>query len=487
SLGLRVGGLDLLDHTSPQSWAEAVAHRAQNSPPGTWITGRAWNQTIWTTAQTAQTPRTSEGFPTHALLSEAAPDHPVMLHRTDQHAVWVNREAMLRAGIDPDAPLVASDPAGGRVVRNDDGTPAGVFIDSAIDLIEDHIPPPSDAEVIQAIEASGARCLAAGLTCVHCALVRPSELEAYQQALASGRLPLRVRAMVYDDPEALAAWASTHTPWSDATGQWRVVTLKMFADGALGSRGAWMLRPYHNHPDELGFPVATPDQIARVAMAAAQQGWQLATHAIGSRAIRETAQAYARGAAAAGWSDAPAALRWRIEHLQHPEPDDLDTIAAAGLYAPMQPIHATRDMRFAESLLGPERAAQAYPWRAALRAGIPVGFGSDYPIETLNPFVGLHAAITRQDDADHPPGGWYPEHCLTPLEAVSAYTAQAAGFIAEDDGHLGHLGVGAEADLIATTVDPATATPQQLRTAAITWSLIGGRNAYPPVRPQELP
>ena len=480
SLGMRIGGIDLPDTTSPRAWAEEVARRASEVEPGTWITGRAWNQTVWSDAELAETPHTNEGFPTHALLSEAAPNHPVLLYRTDQHAVWVNREAMRRAGFaDLSAPGLLA-PAGGRIVRTAGGELAGVFIDTASDLIEAVIPPPTEEEVVQGVRDFGARFVERGVTCVHCALVRPRELGAYHKALLSGPaplLPLRVRGMVYDAPDALASWAEAGSPWSDPSGRWRVVTLKMFADGALGSRGAWMLEPYQNHPDEVGFPLATPAQVERVAEVAARRGWQLATHAIGSRAIRETSQAYLRGAASAGWPGAPAALRWRIEHLQHPHPDDLARIAAAGLYAPMQPIHATRDMRFVEPLIGAKRASESYPWRAALDAGIPVGFGSDYPIETLDPFAGIHAAITRQDERDLPEGGWFPEHRVTALEAVRAYTVEAARFIAEDDGRLGHLGPGAAGDLVALDVDPATDTPQALRGATARWSLIGGETA----------
>lgn len=464
----RPGALDLPDDASPRRWAEAVSQAAATLPQGAWITGRAWNQAVWSDAELQGVTTSAEGFPDHSLLSAAAPGHPVMLHRTDQHAVWANEAAMRAAGITATTP----DPEGGRIVRDPQGAATGVFVDEAAGLLQRAMPPLTPAENRMLLRANARRYLSHGVTCVHCMLLRVHELDDYREALGDGpgQVPLRVRAFVYDEPEALAQWAREHTPYEDPAGWFTVAGLKLFADGALGSQGAWFHEPYALG-GQCGLSVATPAQMAEVAAAALAGGWQLATHAIGDRAIDETMAAYERG----GWSAAHEALKWRIEHVQHPRPESLDKLAALKLYGAMQPIHATRDMRFVKKLLGPQREALAYPWSALLSRGTPLAFGSDYPIETLDPWAGIHAASTRQDEHDQPEGGWHPQWRVSVLEAVKAYTLEAARFSPDDDGHLGHLAPGARADWIALDRDLAAVEARDTKATRVHRVSVSGR------------
>ncbi len=454
-LSMRPGALDLPDDLPPLQWAEAVAAAAAGLSPGVWITGRAWNQAVWRDEDCQGLRRSPEGFPAHDLLSAAAPDNPVVLHRTDQHAAWVNAAALRAAGVHRHLP----DPEGGLIVRDPAGEPLGVLVDEAVGLVARALPPLDAAQRRALLAEKGRLFLSRGVTTVHCALIKPEDLDHYAHVLTGDeRLGLRVRGMVYDEPAALEAWARQNKPWRDEGGWWSVETLKAFADGALGSRGAWFFDPYEG-ATACGFSVATPPEIEALGRAALAGGWQLATHAIGDRAITETIDAYAR----AGWTaDLSDRLRWRVEHVQHPRLDALDKMAALGLFAAMQPIHATRDMRFVAALLGHQRASLSYPWRAVADRGIPTGFGSDYPIETLDPFAGLHAALTRQDEAGRPDGGWFPEHRLGRLEAMLAYTRGGAGLMGRDRDDLGHLGPEAHADLIALDVDPSQDAPEAL-------------------------
>lgn len=461
SLGMRPGSLELPDDASPQEWAHAVAQRAAGLRPGAWITGRGWNQTVWEPGDAELV----EGFATHALLSQAAPENPVLLHRADHHAVWVNRAALALAGLLDAAPQVE----GGRAVCDAQGRPTGVLIDEAIGLIEAAMPP-LDAQENQALIRERARMfLAQGVTCVHCALIPPAQIPHYQAEIAQGRAGLRVRGMLYDAPEALGRYASQRWPHLDPQGWLHLSTLKAFADGALGSQGAWMLDPYQG--SELrGGPVATPQQMEQLARHALENHWQLATHAIGDQALRQTLAAWRR----AGLTPERArALGWRVEHVQHATPEDLDTLASMGLAAAMQPIHCTRDMRFVEPLLGPQRAAWSYPWAEVLRRNIPLGFGSDYPIETLSPWEGLHAALTRQDERGRPEGGWHPQHRVTRAQALAAYTTEGASLMPFDAGRLGHLGQ--LGDLVTLDTDPTEASPQALRQTKVLATLTAGR------------
>jgi predicted amidohydrolase YtcJ len=464
SMGQRPGSLHVPDDTLPQSIAAAVRGNAAGLPAGSWVTGRAWNQSVW--PEDVGIRRTAAGFPTHQLLTEACPQRPVMIQRADQHAVWLNRAAMEVTGL---WRTQRPDPEGGTIDRDEEGYPSGVLIDAAIGIARRAMPPLTPAETRLVIRERAARFVRAGVTCVHCALIRPSELGEYREAVTGPeRVGLRVRGMVYDEPARLIEWAQHNRPEVDPTGLYHLVTLKAFADGALGSKGAWFWEPYEGS-EGCGKPVATPREVEALAAAAIQRGFQLATHAIGDRAVRETMDAYVRG----GWtSELESTLRFRIEHVQHTRPEDLDRMADLRLSAAMQPIHCTRDMRFAQRLIGAGRAAHAYPWAGVLRRGIRLGFGSDYPIETMNPWVGLHAAVTRQDSDGSPECGWQPQHRLQMSDALDAYLREGARMVVPDDGVLGHLG--SVADFIAVDTDPLTDTAETVAATNVFATVIAG-------------
>jgi predicted amidohydrolase YtcJ len=468
SLGVRPGAIELPDSAGPAAWAAAVAARAAALPAGAWITGRGWNQAVWE----GDGEPLVEGFPTHAALTAAAPRNPVYLQRADHHAAWVNRAALEAAGLMASAPAVE----GGRVIVGADGRPSGVLIDEAMGLVERALPPLEARDHRALLRERAAAFLARGVTCVHCALVPLERLEHYEAELGGGAAGLRVRAMLYARPAELAWEALRRAPSLDPAGWLHVATLKAFADGALGSRGAWMLAPYEG-AQGVGGPVASPEESEALARAALARGWQLATHAIGDRALRETLAAWRR----AGLTpQAARALGWRVEHVQHATPEDLNEMRDLGLMAAMQPIHCTRDMRFAEALLGPARCAWAYAWRAVLERQIPLGFGSDYPIETLDPWQGLQAALTRQDEAGHPAGGWFPAQRLTLGEALAAYTTGGAALAPADRGRLGHLGQ--VADLVALDQDPTEAPPERLGQTRALATMTAGRVVHGALR-----
>ncbi len=465
-LGMRPGMLDLPDDTSPQQWAQAVAQSAAQLPAGSWIVGRGWNQEVWSGEGL---PRTVEGFPTHELLSQAAPHHPVLLHRIDQHAIWVNQAAMRAANFTRDA----ADPPGGKIIRDAGGEPSGVFVDEAGVLFEKTLPPLTSEELCLLLRENAAQFLAQGITCMHCAVVPLHELAAYHEVFGTQNTPgLRVRGMAYAKPKPLAAWARNHAPQRDPKAMWSLPALKAFADGALGSRGAWFFEPYEGETT-CGMSVAPPDELEQLSRAALESGWQMAVHAIGDRAIAETLSAWER----AGLTKAKAQhLCWRIEHVQHPRKESLDAMAQRGIGAAMQPIHCTQDMRFAEALLGPTRAAFAYPWHAVHSRQIPLGFGSDYPIETNNPFVGIHAAVTRQNAQNLPKEGWHRAQCVSRQTAIGAYTYEGAKLMVEDTHTLGHLG--AVADWVALDTDITKAPIDKVRCTRALWVVTAGKTRH---------
>jgi hypothetical protein len=442
---LLTGRLDLVRTKSFAEVVELVRARAKELPPGQWILGGRWDQANWG----------QKDYPTHELLSAAAPEHPVWLTRVDGHMGLANRKAMDLAGIS----LTSKSPDGGEILKGPDGGPNGLFVDRAMGMVTSRIrtAEPGFAEKVLAAQSA---CLKVGLTSVHDAGVAASDLPAYR-ALDDGRLKLRVHAMV-SGHAGIPEWFARNAP-----SQGRRLTVracKMFIDGAMGSRGAWMLEPYADRPDSTGLPVTPPEVLRKVVEAGVKHGWQVCTHAIGDRGNRETLDAYAA---------APPSARFRIEHAQNPAVEDIPRFARQGVIASMQPTHATSDMRWAEDRVGPARAAGAYAWRKFLAAGVRIAGGSDFPVEDENPLLGLYAAVTRQDAAGRPPGGWRAEERLTREEALRAFTLDAAfAAFAEDD--LGSLEPGKRADFAVFSKDLLACPPRELLAAECVLTVIDG-------------
>lgn len=390
SLGLAMARAELRDCGSP----DACAGRAK-SVSGVWALGRGWDQNKFADKQ----------FPGHAALDRALGDRPAWLTRIDGHAGWANAAAMKRAGVT----AATKDPSGGRIVRDAHGEPTGVFVDEAMGLITRVIPSPTAEELDQAILRAQEAVLKEGLTEVHEMGADQAMLDAYRRADAAGKLALRVRVFVSGElaPSLLAKPAPARKP--DA--MLEVVGVKLYADGALGSRGAALLAPYSDDPKNRGLIVTSDADLERAAHAAAGKGWQIAVHAIGDRANRAVLDAFQR-------AGATAKDRFRIEHAQVIALEDIPRFKTQGVIASMQPTHATSDMPWAEARLGKVRLRGAYAWRRLLDAGATLSFGSDFPVEEPSLVAGLRAAVER--------GGWTVDQKLTIDEALRAFGETAA-------------------------------------------------------------
>lgn len=435
NLGRALMSVDLSGANSVDEVLERLRAFERDLPEGAWLTGRGWDQNRWP----------GQAFPTAADLDAAFPARPVWLTRVDGHAGWANSAAMARAETDFSGDW---QPEGGRILRDDAGQATGVFID-APQLIANAIPAADEALLDEAFERALAEAVRLGLTGVHDMGVSLADLERYRAFADAGRLPLRVSAYADGDSDALAA-VCAFGPLKHEGGRLQMRGVKLYGDGALGSRGAALHEDYSDDPGNRGLLVTAPDALEAAMAKARRCGIQVATHAIGDRA---NAIALERMGRVLG-EDAASDHRWRIEHAQVVALGDIPRFAQLGVIASMQPTHATSDMPWAEDRVGPRRIAGAYAWRSFIEAGVRLALGSDFPVEQVDPRLGLFAALTRQDAQGRPPGGWYPGQRLDLLEALSGFTADAAhaGF-AED--LTGRLAPGLAADFVILEQDPA--------------------------------
>ncbi|MDI1444000.1 amidohydrolase [Polyangium sp. 6x1] len=455
-LGAALESLDVRGKKSPEDIARLVAVEAKGRAPGEWITGRGWDQNLFTPA----------AFPTHDPLDAASPDHPVALERIDGHALWANAAALRLAGID----AKTADPPGGRILRDSMGAPTGVFIDNAMDLVTAKMPGEPPAVIERRILRAAERALSLGLTGVHEMGIGDATVAVYRKLAAEGRLPIRVYAYLAGGPSL--STLSQRKPDVDPQGTAMFVLrgVKLFADGALGSRGAALLAPYADEPKSVGISIADRKTLTDAARIVADAGFQLAVHAIGDRANRDVLDAYA----ALGEGRARA-LRFRVEHAQVLAPEDIPRFAALGVLASMQPTHATSDMPWAPARLGPDRLRGAYAWRSLQNVGARLVFGSDFPVEETSPLLGLWAAISRKDPSGAPPDGFMPEESLTLDEALAAFTAGPAYASFTEATH-GRIAPGYVADL--TVFAGALAADRSLLDAKIDRVIVGGKVAF---------
>lgn len=455
-LGVSLETLSTRGAKSPEEVARAVAEVAQKRASGEWITGRGWDQNLWTPAV----------FPDHRALDTAAPAHPVALRRIDGHALWANAAALRAAGIDRNT----VEPSGGRILRDTAGEPTGVLVDAAMDLVESKIPPDPPEVRERRILRAAEHALSLGLTAVHEMGIDDTTVAAYRALARQGKLPLRVHA--YLAGEGRLEGLRGRVPDIDATGTAMFVLrgVKIFADGALGSRGALLLAPYADEPAQSGLAIMDRPALGEAARNAADAGFQLAVHAIGDRANREVLDAFE----AAGPGRARA-LRFRVEHAQIVSTEDIPRFGALGVLASMQPTHATSDMPWAPLRLGQTRLQGAYAWRTLLSAGARLVFGSDFPVEEPSPLLGLYAAVTRQDPEGHPPGGWMPAERLSLDEALRLFSAEPA-YAAFVEANRGRLAPGFVADI--SVFDRDLVPDRTLLTTRAALSVVGGRVAY---------
>jgi predicted amidohydrolase YtcJ len=450
SLGDELETFDLRNVRTVAEIAEIVRQAAVGCKPGEWIRGRSWDQTNW-----------GGRFPTAEDLPS---EHPVYLTRVDGHAAWVNRKALEIAGITAKTP----DPPGGRILRTESGEPTGILIDRAEELVLRKIPPATPEETRRRIARAARECARLGITTVHDAGVSAQELAAYRDLIARGELPVRVYAMI-GGPGPL--WREYLKRGPEIGERLTVRSIKLLADGALGSRGAALLAPYTDDPGNSGLLMLTKEQIERVAREAGGRGFQVNTHAIGDRANRMVLGAYA--AVLGGPND----RRFRIEHAQVVAPEDFELFAKYSIIPSMQATHATSDMRWAEARLGAERVKGAYAWRRFLSLDPIVPNGSDFPVEEPNPLFGFYAAITRQDRAGNPEGGWFPDQRMTREEALKSWTWSGA-WAAFEENQKGSLTPGEVADFVMLSADIMRIPPREIPATRVTMTVVGGEVVY---------
>ena len=457
NLGNRLSDVDVVGTPTYQAVIDRVVARARATRKGEWILGRGWDQNDW--------PETS--MPEHAALSRAVPDHPVRLTRIDGHASLVNAKAMALAGITRET----GDPPGGAILHDRAGEPTGVLVDAAAGLVNAILPAISQAERERRLLDAMRECARLGLTMVHDAGIGEAEWAAYKALLGRGTFPIRIDAMARATdplPESLLVWG----PQQGARLGMRAI--KVVADGALGSRGALLGAPYTDDPRNLGLATFPLERMRALGERAFERGLQVRVHAIGDSANHGTLDVFER---VFGGRAQPEA-RWAIEHAQIVRPDDIPRFARLGVVASMQPTHATSDGPWAETRLGPERVTWGYAWRDFMKAGVRMVSGSDFPVESANPMLGLYAAITRRDlDGKLPAGGWFPAQRMTPAEALESFTA-AGAWLAFREKDLGTLEVGKQADFVVLDRDVIGGSPEEIPRAKVLWTVVGGRTAF---------
>jgi predicted amidohydrolase YtcJ len=465
SLGEALENVDLLGCRSLDELVERVAVRAALQPAGTWILGRGWDQTLFP----------GQEFPLHDRLSARVSEHPVFLERVDGHAAFVNARALALAGLD----ARASEVEGGRIVRDAANNPTGVLVDAATELVFRHIPKPGAATRARRLLAAQEALLACGLVGMHDMGTLPETLAVLRELERDGRLKLRVASYLWAN-EGLSAGVRTDRTRAghaeeELAHKLRVIGAKLMIDGALGSRGAALLEPYSDAPDQLGLLQMTPEAFAARLAEVVAADLQPATHAIGDRGNRVVLDAYEREFGAdpqrAAW------FRPRLEHAQVVAASDWPRFDVLGVIPSMQPTHATSDKRWAETRLGPERVRGAYAWRRLPSARAPLAFGSDFPVESPNPLTGLHDARTRQDARGEPAGGWFADQCLDARAALAAFTSGAA-FAAHEEKRRGRLEPGFAADVTVLSVDPLTCDPKALLDARVLATIVDGEVVY---------
>jgi predicted amidohydrolase YtcJ len=455
-LGFSLLLLDLSDTRSlAEAQAKIAAHAAANPSPR-WIVGRGWNQEAWGLGR----------FPTAADIDAVVPGRPVWLERVDGHAGWANSLAMKEAGVTAET----QSPAGGRI-ETAGGAPSGVFVDAAQDLVGKVVPPPLPRARDQAFEAAQKRLLSVGVTAVADMGTSVDDWATIRRSGDLDRLNLRIISYASGIEPMLSIAGTGPTPWLYDS-KLRMVGVKIYSDGALGSRGAWLKAPYSDAPGERGLGFLTDATLRNLMSRAAMDGFQTAVHAIGDAAneqllgaIEELAETYKGD------------RRWRVEHAQIVDAADIARFGRNGIIASMQPSHEASDWRMAEARLGPDRLGGAYAWAGMLSVDSPIAFGSDFPVESPDPFPALAVAVTREDASGQPAGGWLPEQRVTLPQAFVAFTKGAAyaGFAEEQ---IGSLEPGRYADFIFIDRDIFTAEPDEIRATRVLETWLGGKKVW---------
>lgn len=458
SLGYSMMSLNLRETRNLQEARDAIRAYVQQYPGSGWVLGGGWNQVVWQLGR----------FPEAADIDDLAPQRPVWLDRVDGHAGWANQAALRIAGIDKNTP----DPAGGRIERDAAGNPTGVLIDSAMKLVSRHIPAADAAQNKEALKLALNTLVANGITSVHDAGINVAADQAIRSLQAEQGLPLRVYGMIRGTGEDFAQLSKDGPRYDTAQDRYVLRAVKLFSDGALGSRGAALLAPYSDAPHTKGLLFHTPAELQSMIRTAASRGYQVNVHAIGDAANREVLDAFA--ALPPQWR---AARRHRIEHAQVVALEDMPRFVKLGLIPSMQPVHATSDMNMAEHRVGPQRIRGAYAWQRFTKLGARIACGSDFPIESPNPFEGMLAAVSRTDLQGQPQGGWYPDQAMSREQALRCFTLDAA-FAAFQETRLGSLEKGKWADFVVIDRDILKVPVSEIAATQVLSTWVAGKQVY---------
>ncbi|MGB1263477.1 MAG: amidohydrolase [Cognaticolwellia sp.] len=456
--GLSLLRADLVNTRSEQDAINKTLAYAKANTELTWIQGRGWNQTQWP----------SNAFPNAKSLDIAFPNQPVWLKRVDGHAGWANSKAMALAGITKDTPS----PEGGEIIKDKNGQPTGVFIDNAMALIDNSIAPLTKAEKKQVLVKAMDSLASFGLTSVHDAGISAEDIEVYKELSQEQAFNIRVNAMLYlPSPQWQQGLAKGQYQSKDD--MFTFNSVKIQADGALGSRGAALIEDYSDHPGHRGLLLNTPEEFEKLVSTSMQQGFQVNSHAIGDHANQLVLDTYQKHIKASKSQ----ALRHRVEHAQVLRLSDIPRFAELDVIASMQATHATSDKNMAQDRVGPDRILGAYAWRKLLNAKAVIAAGSDFPVESPNPFFGLHASITRQDHNNSPQGGWFADEKMTPLEAFRSFTLDAA-YAGHQEDIIGSLAAGKKADFVLLDENLFTLPEQDIWKISVNKTWVNGKLVY---------
>lgn len=455
SAGSEKLNVDLVGSKSLDEMEQRIAARAKTTAPGEWIKGEGWDHTLWATQTT----------PTRQDIDSVTGDHPAIFTRVDGHIAVANTAALKAAGITAQTP----DPQGGKIDRDEKREPTGILRETAMGLVQSKIPPPSPAQRRKALELAIEDAIQSGITSVQ-DFSTWDDFLVYEAMEKEGKLPLRIAEWLpFDLPLDRLKEMRAHHPASDP--MLHTTMLKAFMDGSLGSRTAAMLAPYSDDPKNSGIPRYDQDKLNKMAIERSQAGFQLGFHAIGDRAARMALEAFA----AAEKNSPKRDFRFRIEHAQVVAPEDFAKFKELEVIASMQPNHLLTDMNWAEAHLGPERAKYSYAWKRFLDEGVPLAFGTDYPVEPITPFRGVYCAVTRKNEAGTKE--YFPDQKLTIDEAIAAYTTGAA-YAEFAEKEKGVLAPGMLADFVVLDRDITKVAPPEILKTKVLRTVVGGKTVY---------
>jgi len=472
-LGYNELQLDLMNVTSYEELVQKVNEAIAKAQPGQWIVGRGWHQDKWTT----KPEKMIKGFPTHQLLSSISPNNPVFLRHASGHAGFANTKAMQLAGVNQlSVEKLGNDLGeGGEIILDELGNPTGLFNERAQGLIGQHIPENSDETQSQALELAIAASLRNGITSFHDAGVSRENIDLFRKFKKEGKLNTRLYVMLTGfDSELIYEWFKKG-PEIDSANLLTIRSIKLNCDGALGSRGAWLLEPYTDRHDFSGMPTLSMDTVMKISREGLKYGFQVCSHAIGDRANKEILDRYE-----VAFKEKPAIKdhRYRIEHAQHVHPTDIPRFGALGVIPAMQAVHMSSDRPWAIDRLGEKRIKEgAYMWQSLLKSGAIIVNGTDVPVEPINPIASFFASVTRQTLKGEPEGGYEPAEKMTRAQALKSYTLDAA-YGAFEEKQKGSIVPGKLADFTVFTKDLMTVPDQELLSTEIAMTILGGQVLY---------